>query len=84
LAFIAAGQSDIYQHSGIHCWDIAAGAVIVHEAGGVVLDPSGKDFDFMSRGILVASTSELVKEWRAKIDFKRDTFPRDFPDVCPM
>ena len=26
--------------TGIHCWDMAAGALIVSEAGGVVLDPS--------------------------------------------
>ena len=34
---------------GIHCWDMAAGALIVSEAGGVVLDPSGGEFDLMSR-----------------------------------
>ena len=34
---------------GIHCWDMAAGALIVSEAGGVVLDPSGGEFDLMAR-----------------------------------
>ncbi len=46
---VAAGQADAYFHCGIHCWDILAGALIVREAGGVVLDPSGKEFDYMSR-----------------------------------
>ena len=37
LAFVAAGNSDIYCHAGISCWDMAAGALIVQESGGVVL-----------------------------------------------
>ena len=41
---------------------MAAGALIVSEAGGVVLDPSGKDFDLMSRDILVSSSKELAAE----------------------
>ena len=41
---------------------MAAGALIVSEAGGVVLDPSGVDFDLMSRDILVSSSKELAAE----------------------
>ena len=47
---------------GIHCWDMAAGAIIVSEAGGVVLDPSGGDFDLMSRDILVCSSRQLADQ----------------------
>ena len=49
-------------HFGIHCWDMAAGALIVSEAGGVVLDPSGGEFDLMSRDILVCSSSQLAHQ----------------------
>jgi myo-inositol-1(or 4)-monophosphatase len=42
FAFVSAGNCDIYCHAGIRCWDMAAGALLVQEAGGVVLDPSGK------------------------------------------
>ena len=42
MCAVAQGRGDGYVEHGIHCWDIAAGAVIVREAGGVVLDPSGK------------------------------------------
>lgn len=45
---VASGQADAYAHAGVHCWDFAAGALLVREAGGVVLDPSGEDFDLMS------------------------------------
>ena len=41
---------------------MAAGALIVSEAGGVVLDPSGGEFDLMSRDILVCSSMELAKQ----------------------
>jgi len=84
LAFIAAGNSDIYCQAGIHCWDVAAGAVIVSEAGGIVLDPSGQEFDIMSRRILVASTQKLVDEWKNQIDYQTPKFERDFPEICPM
>ena len=60
---------------------MAAGAVLVSEAGGVVLDPNGKDFDMMSRRILVASTPKLAEDWSTKIDFKCHEFERDFPEV---
>ena len=43
---------------------MAAGALIVSEAGGVVMDPSGAEFDLMARDILVASSSELAVQVR--------------------
>lgn len=63
MAFVAAGQADAYSQIHISCWDFAAGALIVKEAGGVVLDPDGgRDFDIMSRRILVASSHKLAEE----------------------
>lgn len=60
---------------------MAAGALLVQEAGGVVVDPTpGKDFDLMSRRILVASTQQLVEDWTTQIEFKTDDYPRDYPD----
>jgi inositol-phosphate phosphatase/L-galactose 1-phosphate phosphatase len=49
------------------CWDVAAGALVVSEAGGQLLDPSGGPFDLMSRRVLAANAhlalpiSELLK-----------------------
>ena len=42
MCLVASGSADGYQEFGIHCWDIAAGIVIVTEAGGIVMDPKGK------------------------------------------
>lgn len=43
MALVALGSSDAYFEFGIHAWDVAAGDLIVREAGGVVIDPAGKD-----------------------------------------
>lgn len=40
---VASGQADAYYEYGIHCWDIAAGDIIVREAGGVSMMPNGGD-----------------------------------------
>jgi myo-inositol-1(or 4)-monophosphatase len=41
LAWVAAGRYDGYWQRGLHPWDVAAGIVIVREAGGTVSDLSG-------------------------------------------
>ncbi len=38
---VALGGADCYFEIGIHAWDMAAGIVIVQEAGGIALDTSG-------------------------------------------
>lgn len=42
MCLVACGSADAYYHMGIHCWDMAGGAVIVSEAGGVIVDISGE------------------------------------------
>ena len=41
MASVAAGGTDCYYEFGIHAWDMAAGDIIVREAGGVVMDTAG-------------------------------------------
>ncbi|XP_041847497.1 inositol monophosphatase 1-like [Melanotaenia boesemani] len=53
---VATGGADAYYHIGMHCWDIAASAIIVQEAGGVVMDTDGSGFDMMSRRVIAASS----------------------------
>jgi myo-inositol-1(or 4)-monophosphatase len=43
LTWVAAGRYDGYWEMGIHPWDIAAGMLIVREAGGYATDGEGKD-----------------------------------------
>jgi myo-inositol-1(or 4)-monophosphatase len=35
------GVAEAYHIDGLQCWDVAAGALIVREAGGTVLDSTG-------------------------------------------
>ncbi|KAL6544701.1 Small subunit (SSU) processome component [Orobanche minor] len=61
LCGIACGRLDLFYETGFGGpWDVAAGAVIVREAGGLIFDPSGKDFDITSHR--VAASNPLVKD----------------------
>lgn len=42
LVYVAEGAVDAFLEYGIHCWDIAAAALIVLESGGVLIDPTGQ------------------------------------------
>jgi len=59
---VSEGSAEAYFEKGIHIWDIAAGALLVTEAGGVVMDPAGGEIDWCSRRVLVASNAEVAKE----------------------
>ncbi len=58
LAYVAAGRYDGFWERGLNAWDIAAGILIVREAGGLVeaLDPRA---DVLSSGRIVAGNSLL-------------------------
>jgi myo-inositol-1(or 4)-monophosphatase len=58
LAYVAAGRFDGYWERNLNVWDIAAGAVIVREAGGVVNEIDGGDF--MNTGAVVAANQPLI------------------------
>eukprot|EP00118_Oscarella_pearsei_P003517 m.14597 g.14597 ORF g.14597 m.14597 type:complete len:281 (+) comp25848_c0_seq1:151-993(+) len=69
MCLVASGACDAYQEFGIHCWDIAAGSLIVQEAGGVVTDPKGGELDVMARAVLCASSQQLAQEITASLKF---------------
>ena len=54
LAYVACGKIDIYYENSLNIWDIAAGILLVEEAGGKVSDYNGKQ-DFLSRGSIISS-----------------------------
>ncbi|MGB5486642.1 MAG: inositol monophosphatase family protein [Lysobacterales bacterium] len=54
LAWVAAGRMDAYFEIGLKPWDVAAGALLVREAGGVVTDFDGNDSVETSHSILAA------------------------------
>ena len=63
LAYVASGRIDGYFQNGLNLWDIAAGTLIVKEAGGIV---NNYDLEKTSNIKLVAS-SEIINEKMLKI-----------------
>jgi myo-inositol-1(or 4)-monophosphatase len=64
LAWVAAGRLDGYWERNLSSWDMAAGMVLVREAGGFVTDIEGGDKIFETRDIIAGNDyihSELVK-----------------------
>jgi myo-inositol-1(or 4)-monophosphatase len=55
LAWVAAGRFDGYWESGLQPWDIAAGILLVREAGGFVTDFKGADRAYIKREVLAAN-----------------------------
>ncbi|CAK6694131.1 inositol monophosphatase family protein [Synechococcus sp. CCY9201] len=58
LAFVAAGRLDGYWERGLSPWDLAAGVVLVEQAGGLISSYDGSPFD-LSSGRLIACGPQL-------------------------
>jgi len=61
LAYVAAGRFDGFWELKLNPWDIAAGWLLVEEAGGIVTDMGGNDYYLKSSSIL-ASNGRIHKE----------------------
>jgi myo-inositol-1(or 4)-monophosphatase len=60
LAYVAAGRYDGYWEKGLQPWDVAAGILLVREAGGFISDFNGAKED-LARGDVVAANAKLHK-----------------------
>jgi myo-inositol-1(or 4)-monophosphatase len=58
LAYVAAGFSDGFFESGLKPWDVAAGSLLVTEAGGLIGNFTG-EADFMDHGECVAGNPRI-------------------------
>jgi|tagenome__1003787_1003787.scaffolds.fasta_scaffold20949662_2 myo-inositol-1(or 4)-monophosphatase len=75
LAWVAAGRFDAYWERGLSPWDVAAGIVIVREAGGFVTDADGGEVALASGGIVAGNEaihSELVRLLRRAHETRED------------
>lgn len=61
LCYVAAGRLDGYWARSVHAWDVAAGALIVEEAGGVIGPLEGARLDLWNPKICAAATSDLQR-----------------------
>jgi myo-inositol-1(or 4)-monophosphatase len=69
LAWVAAGRMDGYFEVALKPWDVAAGALIVREAGGVVMDFDGSDA-VENSGSIIAAPYKVMTPLRQLIHSK--------------
>jgi myo-inositol-1(or 4)-monophosphatase len=61
LAYVAAGRLDGFWEIGLRSWDIAAGALLIREAGGLIANLRGND-GFLDSGNVAAGTPKVFAE----------------------
>jgi myo-inositol-1(or 4)-monophosphatase len=61
LAYVACGRLDAFWELGLSRWDMAAGALLILEAGGLVADPRG-EATFLESGDICASTPRIFAQ----------------------
>ncbi len=66
LCWVAAGRVDAYWERGLEPWDIAAGLLIVREAGGTVGDIDGQP-DVLKTGNVLAGNDELFNQLKGEL-----------------
>jgi myo-inositol-1(or 4)-monophosphatase len=65
LAYVAAGRLSGFWEIGLNSWDIAAGTLLIQEAGGKVTDTEGKPFSLAVRNVMATNNwihQELLDE----------------------
>ncbi len=67
LAYVAAGRFDGFWEFGLHPWDMAAGALLVREAGGLIADLDGGQ-NFLSTGNVVSANPYIFNELLHRIN----------------
>ena len=66
LAYVAAGRLDGFWEIGLSEWDMAAGVLLIQEAGGLVSDFAGGN-EYLQTGNIVAGNPKLFKAIHQKI-----------------
>jgi myo-inositol-1(or 4)-monophosphatase len=61
LAYVGAGRVDGFWEFGLNTWDIAAGCLIVQEAGGLVSDTEG-GHSYLESGNVVAANTKIFRQ----------------------
>ena len=61
MAYVAAGRCDGFYSRELNYWDIAAGLILIKEAGGFIKDFNGTD-KFVENETLLAANSKIIDE----------------------
>lgn len=68
MCYVAAGRFDAFWSLSTHIWDVAAGVLLVREAGGVVSDVRGQPLSFTEPHPVAAANSELQGQFLALLN----------------
>jgi len=72
LAYVACGRFEAFYEYGLHHWDIAAGVILVREAGGIVSDFSGNEKGITGDEIIAAG-NHVFADFRKNVsNFMKD------------
>ena len=84
LAYVACGRLDAFWEFALNPWDMAAGVLLVREAGGTVTDMRGKAFDLHGTNILADNTQvhEEIVELFAEVYRGEVRVP--LPQIAPI
>jgi myo-inositol-1(or 4)-monophosphatase len=66
LAYVAAGRFDAFWERGLSSWDLAAGILMIREAGGFVSDCDG-DANPLETGAIIAANADLLPQIRDEL-----------------
>lgn len=66
LAYVACGRFDAFYEYSLNPWDVAAGAFIVQQAGGIVTDFSGGD-NFLHGKEIIACNNKIATSFQEKV-----------------
>ena len=58
LCYVAAGRLDGFWETGLSIWDIAAGALIIQESGGIITDINGSS-NYLETGDVLCGTPRI-------------------------
>ena len=81
LAYVAAGRLDGFWELGLAPWDLAAGVLLVQEAGGIVTEPGGGD-DYLRSGDVAAANPKVLRAMLRAMG-PRLSFPAGTPAARP-
>ena len=76
LAYVAAGFYDGFFEIGLNAWDVAAGSLLVLEAGGLIGDLAGEG-DYLHGGEVIAATPKIFAQMVQTLAPYRDELARE-------
>ena len=68
LSYVAAGRFEAFWEIGLSPWDVAAGALILQQAGGRVSDFRVVPNNFLFSGEIVASNNNYFNEFQSIVE----------------